>query len=293
MSFNLFYTGRSGLSVSQSALVTTAHNTANVNTEGYSRQSAQISSNTGTYVGGIGFFGNGAQATDVTRSYDQFLTRQLNQAQSSNESLSTQYAQITQIDNLLANQTASLSPLMQGLFNSVQAVANTPADPAARQQLLGSAEAMANQFRATSLYLSGLNTNVNEQIVGNVDQINTYATQIADLNKQISLVSNAGAGHAPNDLLDQRDLLVSDLSKLVGTKVVVQSNGQYSVFCWQRPDPGAGRQGGLPEVDPVFRGPESKRHRHDWHQRPHQWSCRTACWLAARWAGCCSFATKP
>ncbi len=230
MSFNLFYTGRSGLSVSQSALVTTAHNTANVNTEGYSRQSAQISSNTGTYVGGIGFFGNGAQATDVTRSYDQFLTRQLNQAQSSNESLSTQYAQITQIDNLLANQTASLSPLMQGLFNSVQAVANTPADPAARQQLLGSAEAMANQFRATSLYLSGLNTNVNEQIVGNVDQINTYATQIADLNKQISLVSNAGAGHAPNDLLDQRDLLVSDLSKLVGTKVVVQSNGQYSVF---------------------------------------------------------------
>ncbi|MDI1244812.1 MAG: flagellar hook-associated protein FlgK [Rhodoferax sp.] len=230
MSFNLFYTGRSGLNVAQSALVTTAHNTANVNTEGYSRQSAQISSSTGNYIGGIGFFGNGAQATDVTRSYDQFLTRQLNQAQSSNESLSTQYAQISQIDNLLANQTASLSPLMQGLFTSVQAVANTPADPAARQQLLGSAEAMTNQFRATSLYLSGLNTNVNEQIVGYVEQINTYATQIADLNQQIALVSNAGAGHAPNDLLDQRDLLVSDLSKLVGTKVVVQSNGQYSVF---------------------------------------------------------------
>jgi flagellar hook-associated protein 1 FlgK len=230
MSFNMFYTGLSGLNVAQAALVTTGHNTANVNTTGYSRQSAEIASSTGTYVGGVGFFGNGAQATDVTRSYDQFLTTQLNQAQSSNESLSTQYGQISQIDNLLANQTASLSPLMQALFTGMQAVADTPADPAARQQLLGSAEAMTNQFRATSLYLTGLNSNINEQITGNVSPINTYAIQIADLNKQISVVSNAGAGHAPNDLLDQRDLLVSDLSKLVGTKVVVQSNGQYSVF---------------------------------------------------------------
>ncbi len=230
MSFNMFYTGLSGLNVAQAALVTTGHNTANVNTAGYSRQSAEIASNSGTYVGGVGFFGNGAQATDVTRSYDQFLTTQLNQAQSSRESLTTQYGQISQIDNLLANQTASLSPLMQSLFNSVQAVANTPADPAARQQLLGSAEAMTNQFRATSLYLTGLNTNVNAQMTGNVNLINTYASQIADLNKQISLVSNAGAGHAPNDLMDQRDLLVSDLSKLVGTKVVIQSNGQYGVF---------------------------------------------------------------
>jgi flagellar hook-associated protein 1 FlgK len=230
MAFNMFYTGLSGLNVAQAALVTTGHNTANVNTAGYSRQSAEIASSTGTYVGGVGFFGNGAQATDVTRNYDQFLTTQLNQAQSSNAALTTQYGQISQIDNLLANQTASLSPLMQALFNGVQAVANTPADPAARQQLLGSAEAMTNQFRSTSLYLTGLNNNVNAQMTGNVNLINTYATQIADLNRQISLVSNAGAGHAPNDLMDQRDLLVSDLSKLVGTKVVVQSNGQYGVF---------------------------------------------------------------
>jgi len=226
----MFYTGLSGLNVAQAALVTTGHNTANVNTKGYSRQSAEVASSTGTYVGGVGFFGNGAQATDITRSYDRFLTSQLIQAQSSNESLTTQYGQISQIDNLLANQNASLSPLMQGLFNGVQAVANTPADTAARQQLLGAAESMTNQFRTTSLYLTGLNTDVNEQIAGNVSLINTYATQIADLNHQIALVSNAGAGHAPNDLMDQRDLLVNDLSKLVGTKLVVQPSGQYSIF---------------------------------------------------------------
>ena len=230
MSFGMFYTGLSGLNVAQAALMTTGHNTANVNTTGYSRQSAQISSAGGTFVPGVGFFGNGAQASDVTRSYDQFLTTQLNQAQASSQSLMTQYSQIGQIDNMLANQAAGLAPMLQSFFAGVQAVASTPADPASRQQLIGSGEAMSNQFRSMSLYLTGLNSNVNDQIAGSVDQINTYAQQIADLNKQIALVSTAGGGQAPNDLMDQRDRMVSDLSKLVGTKVVVQGNGQYSVF---------------------------------------------------------------
>lgn len=230
MSNSMFYTGLSGLNVAQAALVTTGHNTANVNTVGYNRQTAQITSNGGIYTPGIGFFGTGARATDVTRSYDQFLTTQLNQAQSANQSLTTQYAQISQIDNLLASQTAGLAPQIQNLFSGVQMVANLPADPAARQQLISSAQAMTNQFRAMSQYLTGLNSNINDQISGNVDQINTFSTQIANLNKQIGLLSNASGGQAPNDLLDQRDQLVSNLSKLVGAKVIVQDGGQYNVF---------------------------------------------------------------
>lgn len=230
MSFSMFYTGLSGLNVAQAALTTTGHNTANVNTPGYSRQSAQIASNGGIYAPGVGYLGTGAKSTEVTRSYDKFLTTQLNQAQSSSQSLSTQYAQISQIDNLVANQAAGLAPLIQAFFSGVQGVANAPADPTARQQSIGAAQAMTNQFRATSQYLSGLNSNVNDQITGGIGLINTYAQQLADLNKQIALVSNADGSHAPNDLLDQRDQLVSDLSKLVGTKVVVQDGGQYSVY---------------------------------------------------------------
>jgi len=230
MSNSMFYTGLSGLNVAQAALVTTGHNTANVNTVGYNRQTVQIASNGGLYAPGVGFFGTGARATDVTRSYDQFLTTQLNQAQATNQSLTTQYTQISQIDNLLASQTSGLAPMMQTLFAGVQAVANTPADPAARQQLISSGQAMTNQFRAMSQYLTSLNANANDQIAGNVDQINVFADQIAHLNKQIGLLSNATGGQSPNDLLDQRDQLVSDLSKLVGVKVVVQDGGQYNVF---------------------------------------------------------------
>jgi flagellar hook-associated protein 1 len=230
MSNSMFFTGLSGLNAAQAALVTTGHNTANVNTAGYSRQSAQIASGGGVYSPGVGFFGSGAKVTDVTRSYDQYLTSQFNQAQSTNQSLSTYYTQISQIDNLLANQTAGLAPQMQQLFTHVQAVVNAPADPAARQQLISSSQAMANQFRSMDQYLTGLNANVNDQVAGSVDQINTYAEQIASLNKQVAMFSNAAGGQAPNDLLDQRDQLVNDLGKIVGTKLVVQDGGQYNVF---------------------------------------------------------------
>jgi flagellar hook-associated protein 1 len=230
MSNSMFFTGLSGLNAAQAALVTTGHNTANVNTAGYNRQSAQIASGGGVYSPGVGFFGSGAKVTDVTRSYDQYLTSQLNQAQSANQSLSAYYAQVSQIDNLLANQTAGLAPQMQQLFTHVQAVVNAPADTAARQQLISSSQALANQFRSMDQYLTGLNANVNDQVAGSVDQINTYAEQIASLNKQVAMFSNAAGGQAPNDLLDQRDQLVNDLGKIVGTKLVVQDGGQYNVF---------------------------------------------------------------
>ena len=230
MSNSMFYTGLSGLNAAQAALMTTGHNTANVNTPGYNRQTAQIASAGGVSSPGVGFFGNGAKLVDVSRSYDQFLTSQLNQAQSANQSLATYSTQVSQIDNLLANQTAGLAPQLQTLFSHVQAVANNPADPAARQQLISSSQALANQFRSMDQYLTGLNANVNEQVSGSVDQINTLAQQIAGLNKQVAAFSSPTGSQAPNDLLDQRDQLVSDLGKLVGTKVVVQDGGQFNVY---------------------------------------------------------------
>ena len=230
MSNSMFFTGLSGLNAAQAALMTTGHNTANVNTPGYSRQMAQVVSAGGTYRPSVGFFGNGAQVVDITRSYDQFLSAQLNQAQSTNQALSAYSTQINQINNLLANQTTGLAPMLQTMFKGVQAVANTPADAAARQQLISSGQALANQFRTMSQVLTGLNANVNDQVAGSVDQINTYATQIANINKQIALLSNAAGGQAPNDLLDQRDSLVNSLGQLVATKVVVQDGGQYNVF---------------------------------------------------------------
>ena len=226
---SMFQTGLSGLSVARSALMTTAHNTANVYTAGYSRQTALVSSNGGTTTG-AGFIGNGARVTTVQRSYDSYLTAQLNGAEAAGAALASYGSQINRIDSLLADKTAGLTPLMQSFFASVQGVANTPADPAARQQLISAAQTLANKFRATDQYLTDLNSSVNDQIDGSTAQINTYATQIASLNQQISQLGAMAGGQPPNDLMDQRDQLVSELGKIVGVKVLEQDSGQYNVF---------------------------------------------------------------
>ncbi len=230
MSSSLFFTGLSGLRSAQVALVTTGHNTANVNTPGYSRQSASLTAADGVQSPSVGFIGGGVKVVDVTRSQDAYLNAQLNQAQSLSQSLNTSLNQISQLDNLLANPQNGLGPRLQTLFTQVQAVANTPADPAARQQLISSGQALASQFRSMDEYLTGLGTGINAQVSGVVDQVNAYAAQIASLNQQVTMLGSANGGQAPNDLLDQRDQLVSELGKLVATRLVVQDAGQYNVF---------------------------------------------------------------
>ncbi|WP_431273554.1 flagellar hook-associated protein FlgK [Variovorax ureilyticus] len=209
--------------------MTTAHNTANVYTAGYSRQVAEVVTNSAVATGS-GYIGSGARVITVTRSYDRYLTAQLASAQSDSAALSAYSTQIGRIDSLLADKTAGLSPLMQSFFTAVQGVANTPADSAARQQLISSGQSLSTKFRSTDQYLSDMNSSVNDQIVGSVEQINTYSSKIASLNQQISMMTAVAGGQPPNDLLDQRDQLVSDLSQIVDVKVLQQDNGKYNVF---------------------------------------------------------------
>ncbi|EIQ74129.1 flagellar hook-associated protein FlgK [Shigella flexneri 1235-66] len=102
-------------------------------------------------------------------------------------------------------------------------------DPAARQALIGKADGLVNQFRTTDQYLRDQDKQVNIAIKASVDQINNYSKQIASLNDQISRLTGVGAGASPNDLLDQRDQLVSELNKIVGVEVSIQDGGTYNV----------------------------------------------------------------
>ncbi|MFJ4293240.1 flagellar hook-associated protein FlgK [Cupriavidus sp. NPDC089707] len=226
---SLFSIGLSGLNTAQNALTTTSHNFANSATEGYSRQNTIVASAGGQYTS-QGFYGYGANATTVIRVYDEFLTGQLRGATSASASLAAYSDQIAQIDNLLADQKGGLAPLMQKFFAAVQAVADTPADPAARQGMLSAGEALVGQVRSASNYFKQLQSGVNEQVGTAVTQVNAYTKQIANLNEEITRMKAASGGQPPNDLLDQRDQAVAELTKLVGAKVVVQDSGTYNVF---------------------------------------------------------------
>lgn len=226
MSGSLMGTALSGLRAAQISLNTTSNNIANVNTEGYNRQITGLTESKGTSAGGL-FAGSGVSVTGVQRQYQQYVSTQLNEANSELGASTSHLSQMTQIDNLLADDDSGLNTQMQSFFAGMQTLADNPADTSARQALLGTMESMTAQFRATDSYLKSMADNTVAQMSGVVDEINSYSKQIANLNVQITQ-TQAKTGTPPNDMMDQRDLLVAKMSELTSVSVVDQ-NGQYMV----------------------------------------------------------------
>ena len=225
---SLINNAMSGLSAAQAALNTASNNISSYNVAGYTRQTT-IMAQANSTLGAGGWVGNGVYVSGVQREYDSFITNQLRAAQNQSSGLTTRYEQMSKIDNLLASKTSSISTSMQGFFTSLQTLVSNAEDPAARQALIGKADGLVNQFRTTDQYLRDQDKQVNIAIKAGVDQINNYSKQIASLNDQISRLTGVGAGASPNDLLDQRDQLVSDLNKIVGVEVSIQDGGTYNV----------------------------------------------------------------
>jgi flagellar hook-associated protein 1 FlgK len=228
MSSSLINSAMSGLSAAQSALNTVSNNISNYNVAGYTRQTTLLSQSNST-LGAGGWVGNGVYVSGVQREYDSFITNQLRAAQTQSSGLNTQYQQMSKIDDMLSGTTNTLATTLQGFFTGLQTLVSNSEDPAARQALLGKADGLVNQFKVTDQYLRDQDKQVNLAVQSSVDQINNYASQIANLNDQISRLKGVGAGASPNDLLDQRDQLVSQLNQIVGVEVSVQDGGTYNV----------------------------------------------------------------
>lgn len=225
---SLINSAMSGLSAAQAALNTVSNNISNYNVAGYTRQNIILNQAQSTLSGGA-WYGNGATVTGVHREYNEFITTQLRNAQSQASGLTTQYQQVSGIDDLLSSSSNSLSSTLQDFFTNVQNLVSNADDPSARQTLLGKAEGLVNQFKVSDQYLRNMEASVNSDISSNVSQINNYAKQIANLNHQIGKLTATGAGAEPNNLLDQRDQLVSELNKLVGVQVSKQDGASYNV----------------------------------------------------------------
>lgn len=226
MAGDLLNIGKSGLFAAQAGLATTGHNIANAGVPGYSRQTVIQSSATAQNVG-YGFVGSGTQVTDIQRFSDAFLNAQVRSAQATSSALTAYGAQASQIDNMLADSTSGLSPALQDFFKSVQDVSANAGSTPSRQAFLSSADSLASRFQSMSTRLSDIGTGVNTQITANVASINSYATQIATLNDQISALSSSGT--QPNDLLDTRDQLMLELNKHVKATAAAGSNNTITV----------------------------------------------------------------
>ncbi|HCN98245.1 MAG TPA: flagellar hook-associated protein FlgK [Leclercia sp.] len=225
---SLINSAMSGLSAAQAALNTASNNISSYNVAGYTRQTTVLSASNSTLTGG-GWVGNGVYVSGVQREYDSFITNQLRTAQNQSSALTTRYQQMSKIDDILSGSTNSLATTLQDFFSSLQTLVSNAEDPAARQTVLGKADGLVNQFKVNDQYLRDQDKQINTAIGTSVDQINNYAKQIANLNDQISRLTGVGAGASPNNLLDQRDQLVSELNQIVGVEVAVQDSGTYNV----------------------------------------------------------------
>ncbi|WP_312628213.1 flagellar hook-associated protein FlgK [Scandinavium sp.] len=225
---SLMNSAMSGLGAAQAALNTVSNNIASYNVSGYTRQTTILSAANST-LGAGGWVGNGVTVSSVQREYNAFITNQLNAAQNQSSGLTTRYQQMSKIDDLMSDTTNSISATLQDFYASLQTLVSNAEDPAARQSVLGKAQGLVNQFKTTDQYLRDQDKQVNGAIASSVAQINNYSQQIATLNDKISKLTGVGAGASPNDLLDQRDQLVSQLNQLVGVEVNVQDGGTYNI----------------------------------------------------------------
>jgi flagellar hook-associated protein 1 len=225
---NFLSTGVSGLLAFQRAIDTTSQNIANVGTDGYSRQRTELATRPATMYAN-GWVGNGVQVTTTRRVYDDLLAQQVRGASSTFGNLDAYATLMDRVNNLFGSTTTGLTASVQKFSNALQDVANNPTSSSARQVLLSEAQGLVDRLKSYDTQLSGLDRQVESQITGETSQINALSASIADLNAQISTAYGSSGGQPPNDLLDQRDLLLDQLSSHIDITTLKQDDGQVNV----------------------------------------------------------------
>jgi flagellar hook-associated protein 1 FlgK len=225
---DLLSTSVSGLLAFQRALDVTSNNVANAATPGYSRETVNFAE-AQAQPSPSGYIGSGVAIQSVTRSYDELLAGQVRSSQSGYSSWNTFATQTAQIDNMLSDSSTGITASLQSFVNSLQTMAGSPASTAQRQVVLSQAQALAQQMQNYNSQLSTYGSSIDQTLTSNIGQINSLSSSIANLNVQISS-GLAATGQTPNDLMDQRDSLIDQLSQLVTVNTAAQSDGSLNVY---------------------------------------------------------------
>ncbi|ACA60284.1 flagellar hook-associated protein FlgK [Candidatus Desulforudis audaxviator] len=228
MSFLGIEIARRSLHGHQQAMNTTAHNIANINTPGYKRQEAVLQSTPAIAYPSVfsprpGQLGTGMSAVEIKRYSDAYLDRQVREAQSAIGYWSGVETALQRVEAVLPEPTDfGIQALLGNFFSTWHYLVQDPANPGSRSAVRGAAETLANSLSLAYYSL----TNVRNDLIGGNDlfaqqvgRINSIGRQIAELNREIAYQRTAGAN--PNDLLNRRDYLLDELSKLADVSVTV------------------------------------------------------------------------
>jgi flagellar hook-associated protein 1 FlgK len=219
--------GTRALQANQIALQTAGNNIANVNTPGYSRQSVVLQTVEGQFTGG-GYIGKGVDVKTIQRNFSAFLTRQSTLATSTQSADTVRADKLRQLEGLFAGGANGLGASINDMLNAFSDVASAPTDLTARTVALTRVDETASRMRSASQQLEDLQTGISQELSQKVNNINSIAQNIANVNSEIARAS--GSGQSPNDLLDRRDQLVRDLNQFVQTTSIPADDGTVGIF---------------------------------------------------------------
>ncbi len=222
------------LSIASSALLanyaqlqTTGHNIANANTPGYSRQEVLLGTGGSAYTGG-GFLGRGVVVSEVIRRSDQFLTTEVAISTSVQAADAARSRELNRLQSLFSDSETGIGAAYDNWQLALSDLANQPGDLSARSAVLARADILASQVRSLDQQIDSMQNTVNERIRQTTQSVNGLFGQLAKLNQQIS----AGnlSGQVPNDLLDQRDLLIERINSSIRVTTYINQDNTANVF---------------------------------------------------------------
>ena len=226
---DMLNTALSAITSYQRALATTSHNIANANTAGYSRQSVSLTSAL-PQAFGFGAIGSGVLVSGIDRSYDEFVVEQMRGSSASYNQFQTYNDLSSRIDRLLSDADNGVSSALASFFSSLQQLADDPASLPARQLLLAESNTLASRLDSVDQQLQRIDEEINTRITMATEDINGLTSRIADLNRSIRDFTARSGGQPPNDLLDQRDQALFELSSYLNISVVRQDGDTVNVF---------------------------------------------------------------
>lgn len=219
--------GRTALAAQKAAIGVTGENIANVNTPGYSRQTAVLE--TAQFNPDLNpAVGSGVVLASIQRSYDKFLQNQMMSAYSSSGEQTTRQTALQRIEPLFSDLSGSgLGTSLGDFFNAWQDLSMNPQGSAERQSLLAKTQSLVEEFHQINNSLNSVKQDANQSLESITGNINSITSQIATLNEQIRITQLSGGN--TNQLKDSRDVLVQDLSKKVGITSLEQTDGTITV----------------------------------------------------------------
>lgn len=219
--------GIKAMNANFAALQTTGNNIANANVAGYSRQQAELSTAEGQFTGS-GFFGRGVNVDTVSRSHDALLAREAGGAQSLAAMDAARLSQLNRLESIFKPGEAGMGHAISQFLNSMVDVSSRPADGSARQVVLARAGELSSRFNSAGAALNDLQAGVSSDIRAAIAETNSLTGAIAQANQRIAAVK--GLGQPANDLLDERDRLVSSLSEKFQISQIAAADGTVGIF---------------------------------------------------------------